>query len=256
MKYPQKNGFSLIELMVAMAMASIVGVAIASTYTVQVRGKNTQDALTDMNQTARAVLEIMTSEIRMAGLDPEESAPAGVRLISVADVGELVFALDRRSNAGTVALNAPDGDFCDPSEQIRYHLTNDGDDDGVNEVIATGTECHLGRETGTGLIPGLGCGGGTNGLQPLARNVDVLNFVYLDQNGAVLATPVANTDNIRAIQVTIVARAGTESRGFFYDYTDNNAYFNLQNQQILAAQGDGFRRLRLATTIACRNVGL
>lgn len=262
MTHTNKNGFTLIELLVAMAMASIVGVAIASTYTFQVRAKNTQEALTDMNQTARAALEVMTHEIRMAGLDP--TGNAGARIIN-ADVGELIFSQDR----GDGATNSPNGDCCDGNEVIRYHLSPaamDANNDGVNDNIASGVDCNLGRETWAGHIPGNPCGAGASpGLQPLARNVDVLNFVYLtddnDGDGApdVLATPVATQalrNSIRTIQVTIVARAGTESRGFFYEYTDNNAYFNLQGQQILPAQNDRFRRLQLSTTIACRNIGL
>ena len=244
-----KNGFTLIELLVAMAMASIAIVVIVSAYTVQVRAKNIQEAITDMNQTARAAMEIMTHEIRMAGLDPTEDADA--RIIT-ADVGELIFSTDNRDDAGT---NAPDEDCCDPNEQLRYALTNDGAGDGINDTIADGTECHLGRETGSGLIAAHGCSGGTNGLQPLARNVDALNFVYLDEDGNVLGAPVGDPDAIRVIEVTIVARAGTDSRGFLTsDYTNNQAYENLQGDVILPAQGDGFRRLRLATTIYCRNL--
>lgn len=266
MKHMEKNGFTLIELLVAMAIASIVGVVMVSAYQVQVRAKNTQEAFTDMNQAARASLEIMTNEIRMAGLDPIGNANA--RIFTASD-GDLVLALDRRNNAGT---NAPDADCCDPNEQIRYHLTNDADDDGVNDNIAGGVECHLGRQTGSGLIAALGCGGAANPLQqPLARNVDVLNFVYLAPDNTnlpadadilpdVLATPVATQalrDSIRSIQVTIVARAGTESVGFMYAFTNNDAYNNINPEgaeEILPAQGDHFRRLRLATTINCRNL--
>ena len=252
MTHSLKNGFSLIELLVAMAVTSIVMVAIVSTYTVQVRAKNTQEALTDMNQTTRAAFEIMTQEIRMAGLDSTEDANAR---IFTANTGELIFSMDRGNSGGT---NAPNGDCCDGNEQIRYHLTNDADNDGVNDAIAGGVECHLGRETGSGLIVAHGCGGGTSGLQPMARNVDVLNFVYLDNTGAVIPVPVAASrlDDIHTIEVTIVARAGTESTGFLYSYTDANAYFNLQAQQVLPAPNDSFRRLRMATTIDCRNVGL
>ncbi|RJP87659.1 MAG: prepilin-type N-terminal cleavage/methylation domain-containing protein [Desulfobacteraceae bacterium] len=258
MNQKQINGFTLVELLIAMALTTVVMAVIVSAYQVQVRGKNTQEALTEMTQTARAAFEIMESEIRMAGLDPTEDANA--RII-VANVAELVFSLDRRSDG---ASNRPDGDCCDENEVVRFHLTNDGNDDGVNDNIATGVECHLGRETGGGLDPAQGCGG-RNGLQPLARNVDALNFVYLtdDNNGDgapdVMATPVATQiarDAIRSIEVTIVARAGTASEGFRYDFTNNTDYFNQQGVRILAATGDQFRRLRLATTILCRNLGI
>jgi type IV pilus assembly protein PilW len=247
----KQKGFSLVELLVAMALASMVGVILISTYTMQVRAKNTQEALTDMNQNVRAALEIMTHEIRAAGLDPTEEAEAE---IDTATAGELIFSMDRRDDAGT---NAPDGDCCDANEQVRYHLSNDGDGDGINDVIADGTECHLGRETGAGLIATHACGGGGGGLQPLARNVDVLNFVYLDADGAVIPTPVAagSLDDIRAIEVTIVARAGDDSRGFFSgNYTNNETYQNLQGTDLLVNPNDGFRRIRMATTIVCRNM--
>ena len=214
-----KNGFTLVELLVAMAVASILGVIFAAAYAAQVRGSNAQEVTTDMNQNARAAMEIMTQEIRMAGLDPTEDANA--RIIT-ANVSELSFTLDR----GDGATNEPDGDVNDPNENIRYALNADG---------------HLGRDTG-------------GGLQPLCRNVEVLNFVYLDEDNNVLGAPVADTRDIRAIELTIVARAETDSRGALRgSYTNNDTYFNLQNNVVLPAQGDGFRRIRLATTIACRN---
>ena len=250
----RENGFTLIELLVAMVIASILGAAIMATYTTQVRAKNTQEALTDMNQTARAALELMTQEIRLAGLDPSENAGAS---IITADVGELIFSMDR-GDAAVPPTHAPNGDCCDGNEVIRYHLSpaaRDADNDGVNDNIAGGVECNLGRETGAGNLPGNPCGAGPpGGLQPLARNVDVLNFVYIDDTGTVIPVPVADTRDIRTIQVTIVARAGTESGGFMYSFTNNDAYNNQQGTEILPAQGDAFRRLRLTTTIACRNM--
>ena len=214
-----KNGFTLVELLVAMAVASILGVIFAAAYAAQVRGSNVQEVTTDMNQNARAAMEIMTQEIRMASLDPTEDANA--RIIT-ADVSELSFTLDR----GDGATNEPDGDTNDPNENIRYALNGAG---------------HLGRDTG-------------GGLQPLCRNVEVLNFVYLDEDDNVLGAPVADTRDIRAIELTIVARAETDSRGALRgDYTNNETYFNLQNNVVLPAQGDGFRRIRMATTIVCHN---
>jgi type IV pilus assembly protein PilW len=249
MHHRAENGFSLIELLVAMALASIVGLVIATAYEVQVRGKNTQEALTDMNQSARAALEIMADDIAMAGLDPTEDANARIIL---ADAGELIFSTDR----GDGATNRPDGDCCDNNEIIQYHLTNDNDDDGVNDLIADGVACDLGRQTGGGIDPGAGCGNGLNGLLALSPNVDALNFVYLDDDGAVIATPVANPGDIRSIQVTLVVRAGVQSGGFIYRFANNQAYANQQGDEILPAQGDRFRRLLLTTTINCRNLGV
>ena len=70
------RGFTLVELLVAMAIASIVMAVVVTAYQVQVRGKNTQAALNDMNQTTRAALEVMTNEIRTAGFDTVDPSSA------------------------------------------------------------------------------------------------------------------------------------------------------------------------------------
>ncbi len=211
------NGFTLIELLVAMAISSIVMAAVASAYFVQVRGKNTQEALTDMNDTARAALEIMVHEIRMAGFDSQGTADAGI-LTAASD--ELRFTMDI-GDGDPMTTFEPDGDADDANEDVRYAINASGD---------------LGRETG-----------GTGGLQALAHNVDALNFIYLDADGNITAA----LDQIRTIQVTLVARA---EGGLTGQHTDNTAYENQQGDVIFTAPGDSFRRLRLTTTIACRNM--
>ena len=131
-----------------------------------------------------------------------------------------------------------DGDTGDSNEIVRYALTNDQDRNG----IADGTPCRLGRATGGG------------GLQQAASNIDALNFVYLDASGNVLSTPVSNPDNIRTIQVTMVAREGTRVPVLSYKTTDNRTYRNQQGQVVLPAQNDNFRRLILTSNIYCRNM--
>ena len=223
MKPTSNKGFTLIELLVAMAAGSIIMAAVVSTYALQVRGKNTQEALTDMNQTTRAAMEIMANEIATAGLDPFNSPKlAG---IVTANANQLNFTMDISDGASF----QPDGDINDANENVTYQLYVDGD----------GNQ-NLGRNTG-------------GGNQPLARNVDALNFVYLDENGNVTAT----LANIRSIEVTIVARAGEAGgTGFVGHYTDARSYQNRQGAEILAAQNDSYRRILLTTTIQCRNMAM
>ena len=202
------------ELLVAMAIVSIVMVAIVSAYQLQVRGKNTQDALTDMNETARAALEIMAHEIRTAGCDPNRTANAS---IVVANANQLDFTMD----IGDGASFEPDGDLDDPNEQVSYAL-NGG---------------NLTRDTGGGPMP-------------LARNVDALDFVYLDEDGNIAGTP----DDIRTIQVAIVARSGQAASGFWNTLTDTQQYANLQGNVIFGPANDTFRRLLLTRNIRCYNM--
>jgi len=220
MKQSTQNGFTLIELMVTMAIASIIMAAVVSAYQVQVRSKNTQEALTDMNSSTRAAMEIMVHELRTAGCDPDGTAGAG---IVNAGANSVSFTMDIGNTAGTSF--EPDGLLNGPNEQVTYAINGNGD---------------LGRDTG-------------GGLQPLARNVDALDFVYLDEDGNVTAT----LADIRSVQVTIVARAGRGgSPGFMGTAVDNTDYTNQQGTVILAAPGDNFRRFLLTTTVNCRNLGI
>jgi type IV pilus assembly protein PilW len=219
MKHKEDKGFTLVELLVAMAIASMVLAAVVSAYYVQVRGQNTQEALTDMNQTARAAMEIMVGEIRLAGCDVLKSSGA---TILAATANQLSFTMD----IGDGVTFQPDGDTTDPNESVIYSLYVDGD----------GNQ-NLGRDTG-------------GGPQPLARNVDALDFVYFDENG----NPPGALNDIRSIQINLVARAGEAAGGFLHAFTDTAAYQNQQGNVILAAQNDGFRRLQLSTTANCYNM--
>lgn len=223
MKYSGIKGFTLIELMVAMVIASILMTAVVMTYQLQVRSSNTQAVMTDMNQTARAALEIMTKEIGFAGYDPLRSADAGIQL---AQPNQMQFTMDIGDPAQPATnVLQPDGDANDPNESVRYQINANG---------------HLGRDTG-------------GGLQPLARNVDALDFVYLDATGAVTGV----LENIRSVEVTIVARAGEAGgAGFTGAHNDTTDYVNQRGDVILPAQNDAFRRVRFTTTIQTPNNGL
>jgi hypothetical protein len=86
----------------------------------------------------------------------------------------------------------------------------------------------------------------------ISENIDALDFVYRDQNGNVIAMSPTTLENIRSVDITIVARTGRTDP----DFTDTQAYLNQEDVQILAAQNDNFRRRLLTTNIACRNMGI
>lgn len=229
------RGFTSIELLVALSMSIIVLTAIVSSLFSQQKVHMTQERQIEMQQDLRSAVYLFGADVKMAGYDPTGDANA---TFLIADQAEIQFQIDRNG----------DGDFTDPGppitsdpmEVIRYALTNDADRNG----IADGTPCDFGRELDNG------------GLQILAENIDALNFVYLDQGGNVLATPVANPQAISSVQISMVARSGEVLPVFFLRYDDNRNYFNRQGTPILTAPNDSFRRIATIHEFKCRNFQL
>lgn len=224
-KFSEKSGFSLIEVMIAMTIATIVIGAVVGAMISQQKNHITQESLVDMQQGLRAAMEVIGSDLKMAAYDPTATAGAS---ILIADTAELQFQIDRNG----------DGDW-DSGELLRFALTNDANRDG----IADGTPCDLGR----GLDGGL--------LQVLAENIDALNFIYFDSTGTVLPTPVADRSAIGSIQITLVARSGATLPAFFKRFhQDDKTYHNRQGDVVLPAQNDDFHRMEIVHEFKGRNL--
>ena len=217
MKKNSRDGYTLLEILVATALTGVVMGGIYTSFYSQDKSYVTQSEVTEMQQNLRGGMSLMLREIRMAGCDPTGSANAG---IIRANPDLLSFTLDIR---GTNADDPPDGDTADPNERITYTLY-DSNHDGVNDT--------LGRRTG----------GGRN--RPAAENMDALNFVYLDENG----TPTGVLSEIRTVEVTLLARTARGDP----EYQNNTIYAN-QRGTVIYSANDNFRRKVLTANIKCRN---
>lgn len=63
----KQKGFTLVELLIAMAIAAIVVAALSSTFVFQRKTYDAQQQYTEMVQNGRAAVDLMTSEIMMTG---------------------------------------------------------------------------------------------------------------------------------------------------------------------------------------------
>jgi type IV pilus assembly protein PilW len=206
------KGFTLTELLVAMGLSAVVMASVGYVYYSQQKSYLVQENLAAAQQNIRAAMYFMEREIRMAGCDPIQSSPAS---ITSAGPDAISFTSD---------LNG-DGDTGDTNENITYSL------DIVDNQIERGN-------------------------QPIAENIDALDFVYLD--GASPPNPLdddgmgnvtTSINQIRSVQVSVVARTGRADPG----YTNNETYRNQQLDVILGPQNDNFRRKQLDTIITLRN---
>ncbi|HFQ81915.1 MAG TPA: prepilin-type N-terminal cleavage/methylation domain-containing protein, partial [Desulfobacterales bacterium] len=170
-----ERGFTLVEIMIALLMASLVMAAIYTTTNKQQDVYVDQDQVVAMQDNLRAAMLMMTSEIKMAGYDPLGLANAG---FTVAKANTMTFTMD---------LNG-DGDVNDPSEKITYDL------------YTSGTQ-RLGRKNPT-----------TN--MPVADNISNLEFYYTLANGNQTLTP-TNPADIRAVQITVLAITAVSTNNNF-----------------------------------------
>ena len=72
------GGFTLLELIIAMALGLIVFASVATTFTSQTRAYSAQEQINQMEQNARGALDIMSREIKMAGYKPNGGSVSGV----------------------------------------------------------------------------------------------------------------------------------------------------------------------------------
>lgn len=220
------HGFTLIELMIALVVSLLALAAIYSTFLAQHRSYQVQSETSDMQQNIRAAMYYMQREIRMAGSNPYDTVP--VFGITTAGKNTMTFTEDIEGNNPG---DPPDGDVGDSDENITYDLN--------------GTNL---RRTDNK----------TGAPQIVARNIDALDFVYLDGNSNVIpfvgtAILTANLGQIRSVQITIVARTNDP---LLYGDKNKISYVNQQGWQILAPQNDNVSRRRITTLVHSRNLGI
>lgn len=229
-----EHGFTFVELLTTLVISVVILASLYSAYLTQQRSQVTQDQLVEMQQNIRAALGIMTSEIRMAGFDPQGTSGAG---IVSATKNKVQFTFDRNEN----------GSAADPNENITYGfaLAYDADGDGLADAGAA----PLGRTTG---------GGG--GAQSIAENIQAVEFVYLvgDAMKPTVAPAVSDLGSIRAVTISILARAKNADQNF----TNSATYVpaSVTEYSLPTASwgpfGDHFRRRLYISTVTIRNVGL
>jgi len=222
------NGFTLIELMIGMVVSMMIIAAIFASHRAQTRANLTQQMITEMHQNARAAMFSMERDIRSAGYDPTGNTNAAIIL---ADDDQMDFMIDRNGDGDFTTTNPPPNNL-DPNERIAYSLTMDG---------------NLGRST-WGAAP-----------QTVAENIEVLDFVYLDEDGNPIGPVPLDADKIaliRSVQITLIAKSGKNVPVLMMKHTDNKTYTNQQGDALLDNANDNFRRIGLTGNVKCRNFGL
>ncbi|WP_300667694.1 PilW family protein [Desulfoluna sp.] len=176
---PIKNdqGITLVELLVALALGTIVSVALIATFAAYSRTQVVQENVLSMQQNLRAALYLMGRDLRMAGYrgpDPTNTAATGF-LTATPDALSFTFFDDDSGTLSTLA-----------------YAFLDSDGDGTKDVLR--------RNDGT-----------TNEI--VAEQIDRVEFYYTLGSGGPSTAPGTLTD-IEAVRITVLARTHRRDRDF------------------------------------------
>jgi type IV pilus assembly protein PilW len=219
------RGFTLVELMIALAVGGVVMAAVMTAFLSQHRSYLAQDEVVEMQQNARVAMDMMVRDIRSAGYNPNNIV-GGVGIIAAGNGTELLPLRFTRDN-GAGALETISYSLFD-----AYATAAPPGNDGLVDDLARQVTV-----TATGL---------TAGRQAVAENISNLEFRYLAGDGSVTAV----LNDIRSIQVSLMVQtavADTSPPGIQNYTTPSGAIW---------ASTPGFRSRYLTTTIKCRNLGL
>ena len=215
------KGFTLVELMISIAMTGIIVAAVYTVYTLQQKTSTAQDQVVEMQQNIRAAMYTMMQEFRMAGYEADSANDA-----SITAANEAGITFEMVNDSGTV-------------DTITYGFLPADDSDANGIVNNSDGVAALRREINGG------------GLQPIAENIEAIEFEYSDEDGNVIATPVATPSTIRTITITLLARAAWRDAKYV-----NNTVYTTASDVNWDFGPDNYRRRLLITSVQCRNMGI
>lgn len=167
--HKRQQGFTLVELLVAIGLGMSVLAILTTTFIAQARVYNAQEQIKEMEQTARGVVDVITRELKMAGYKPNGGSFSGVPY----DAGQLRIQADHDGNGGIPVSGTT-------LEDIRYTFES--------------ANLRIMRQEGPG-----------GSIEPMANNVTAFNFSYVKADGS-LATSTAETPLIRQVNIAVTAR--------------------------------------------------
>lgn len=179
-----KSGFSLVELLMALSISSIILVAIYSVFSITNKNFTTQNVAANAQQSLRSAIGLMARDIRHAGLDPVDTDNFGFELASQTKV--------------RLTSDATDNGLVDETnfERITYEFQ-------VNQIVQTLYE-----------------GTASQNPAPLIGNITNLQFTYFDADNNDLIdyglippqVPADELGDIRTVEIliTVVEPAGRD----------------------------------------------
>ncbi|MEJ2643029.1 MAG: prepilin-type N-terminal cleavage/methylation domain-containing protein [Desulfosarcinaceae bacterium] len=185
MRIQRVRGFTLVELLVGLAIFSIIGLILVHQLILGSRHNTEQNAIAKAQQSMRAARQLISQDIRLAGLDPRRT-----------------FRFGFEEATGS-----------------KFRVTADFDSDGVVDDSGAERVTYQIRAANRDLQKILyeGQGAGIEVSAPLLNRIDPANssFAYLNAAGVDLGNPVpaASLGNIRTVVVTLTVEESAGQSG-------------------------------------------
>ncbi|MDF1615696.1 prepilin-type N-terminal cleavage/methylation domain-containing protein [Desulfurivibrio dismutans] len=227
----RQQGFTLVEVLIALALGGVVMAAVMLSFRGQHATYIAQDHTVEMQQNIRVALDMVSREIRSAGFPGAGQAQQGLGFTISNSPSRLVFS--RVGDDGNVE--------CVMYDQYDSASTQSPVLGRVRSNVAwAGGDCNLASLHA--------------GKSPLAENIEEAEFLYLLADGTATTAPDVNDlDNIRAVVVSLLARAGQPDPRF---NSGGNAIEYVSAGGTMWLRDDNTRRRLLIHTIHGRNLGL
>jgi type IV pilus assembly protein PilW len=229
MNLKTQTGFSMIELLIAIAISSILITLMSGTYYLYSNVSQTQDRVVSVNQKLRSVIYLLERDLLMAGFDSDPTNPAGTGFSS-AQNNSMTFTFVENSDG----------------------IDNDGDGttDEVNEletVDYTFSSNTIFREDSQSIDSD---SDGTIDPDVLANDIEAVEFYYTLEDGSQSTSVNAgNLDKIRSVTVSVLGRSQFNAKNF-----NDNTQYTTPSGASFGPFNDSFVRRLLTTTVSCRNI--
>lgn len=183
--YSNKKGFTAVEMLISMAIMSLLLGAIYGLYMSFIKQCTKESVKINVQQRVRSGLDMMVRDIRLAGLDPENTDDFGV---VAATSQRIQFTADRDMDGDLDDADATDGIDTSDIENIAYEY------DGNSTINMMLYKANGNLELSDRVV----------------TNVTDLTFTYLDADNVVTSDP----EDIRTvnIQMTIQRPSGKDDQ--------------------------------------------
>ena len=184
-------GLTLVELMVTLAIVSIITASLTKMFTTMAAGHTVRVTSADLQQSVRAVMDLMSHEIRMAGFSSLSPGSFGV---TMAGPQSFSFTVDWNGDGFITESHSGDPLVAQESDLISYRF--DGD---LNSLVRETAE-ETPSESSQSLLGGSG--------DPM--QLKALRFSYLDEQGE----ETEQVSDIRMVGIEITADLPAGIRGW------------------------------------------